>query len=100
MIFKVPSNPNCSMTLWSNLFQQKHSVDKMTQHLVQPTFKVSNVGESTTFFGEIIPMADCAKISNCVQLESRQEKLVPTTSCLFHVTPCKEGVTISFVATL
>ena len=78
LLKKVESwNPRLKGTarsIWSNLSWQKHGLDKMAQHHVQPNLK--SVWEIPHLPGEIIPMAvcsQCEKFCSYVQSESSQE---------------------------
>ena len=74
----------------------------MAQHPVQMTLEGVQCGRVNHFPEEIIPMVDCSQCEefpSCVQSESPQKQLVSIPPCPLHVTPCKKGVSIFFVAT-
>lgn len=69
-----------SRIIWSNLCWQKHGLEKMAQHPVQPHLKSAQHWGIHCFPGEVIPVTDCSHcetFSSCVHSESPQQLLVP-----------------------
>lgn len=77
-----------SRTIWSNISLQKHALEKMAQHPLQPNLKSIHCWEITTalrtlFQWPVVLIVQSLKTLNfCVQLKSPQGLLVHITSPL------------------